>query len=672
MSASDKAAIRAWWARLPSEHFIALSPPTRNRYTQSDGHGDVVELLKRTRRARDTAYAFWHWQSHERSFDSRGVLVSPLYLQWGGNEAVVRRALGAGPAGYEVTGGGEGLAFVLDRISLRDGDGLPAPDDEVGVRQLLAELSEPISRRHVDFEYPPLTDPQRVWLHARLAQERPLIDVGHVIEVLELRDDVTSAEADRWGQLWWDADPDLTTFPAWRFLLVALLRTGNELGWAAVERIGPRALSAVGQVPSDRSESVLLAAARSGVVEAMDPWLRTRIAWEGDPTEAALSLAIDLDDHQPTAEQWQELSNTFMQEQGRHMRERGVEVALPSRTHLLPVALDERFPDGLRRVFARKTSETKAALAESMAVLDDQTEVYRGYRVTDAQADLARFDEETTGLLRVSGPVLTGYEGGLVREWNNYRTLTDGDIEWLHAQVADPATELQGIGFCLELLYAHGQGSAADVDALAPRWRKVLAKSYQTTYTEWRHPLVTLTCLARELDHPLAEKLLTWWEKTPPAWKEPLKLLTALGDATPDAADALIQFVGEGGHDTGHLRTWALTMARIHGWDEPMLVIDALITKDFLGKHPETLIPHLIALVDPAQPLWHYRVGDTLHWWDRIVEAAEHPELSEESRALVVGAAGRHRIISHPDDMNPRPSAATKRAAQRWYAEAVG
>ncbi|NEE41010.1 hypothetical protein G3M53_88480, partial [Streptomyces sp. SID7982] len=68
--------------------------------------------------------------------------------------------------------------------------------------------------------------------------------------------------------------------------------------------------------------------------------------------------------------------------------------------------------------------------------------------------------------------------------------------------------------------YAHGRATEADLVALLPRWKKELTKQYRTTYTEWRHPLVTLTCLALDLEHPAAADLLAWWSKPKPLWKE--------------------------------------------------------------------------------------------------------------------------------------------------------
>lgn len=160
-----------------------------------------------------------------------------------------------------------------------------------------------------------------------------------------------------------------------------------------------------------------------------------------------------------------------------------------------------------------------------------------------------------------------------------YTSATTGDpkgVIYSHRGIVLQTTEIQGIGFCLELLYAHGEGSEADVDVLATRWQKDLAKKYKTTYVEWRHPLVTLTCLAEELGHPLAVKLGAWWAKPAPAWKSELTLLTGLGAPTEDRARALWDYVLAGGHDTGQLRTWLLMRARLDG-RRPIDIADEVV-----------------------------------------------------------------------------------------------
>lgn len=98
---SDLDDIRAWWRTLGGEGFVALVPPTRSRYTQSDGHEDAAELFGARGLGADTSFAYWHWQSHQ-AFDRAGALTGELTLHWGGDYAVVAARLGSGPTGYQV------------------------------------------------------------------------------------------------------------------------------------------------------------------------------------------------------------------------------------------------------------------------------------------------------------------------------------------------------------------------------------------------------------------------------------------------------------------------------------------------------------------------------------------------------------------------------------------
>lgn len=249
--------------------------------------------------------------------------------------------------------------------------------------------------------------------------------------------------------------------------------------------------------------------------------------------------------------------------------------------------------------------------------------------------------------------------------WHRYRTLTDTDVRWLRERVADPATGLQGLGFCLELLLAHGRATEADVEALLPRRLKDLTKTYRTTYTEWRHPLVTLTCLALDLDHPAAGKLVTWWNGARPVWKDKVRLLTHLG--APDEAKAaeLWDFVTSPSHDVGQLMTWVLVRARLDG-EHPLLVADRLLGTPGVNGH--VLRRVLIGVADPEQPLWHYSISPhSRSWWQRAMDVADHPGLSPEARAIGLRAAREHFLIRNPDQLRPKPAQAERAAAQAWF-----
>ncbi|MEV6195621.1 hypothetical protein AB0M19_24830 [Streptomyces sp. NPDC051920] len=275
-----------------------------------------------------------------------------------------------------------------------------------------------------------------------------------------------------------------------------------------------------------------------------------------------------------------------------------------------------------------------------------------------------RYEAARDGLLSGTGPDLTAYEGALGDVWHRYRTLTDADVRWLRERVADPDTGLQGLGFCLELLLAHDLATGAEVEALLPRRLKDLTKRYRTTYTEWRHPLVTLTCLALDLDHPAAGKLVTWWNGARPVWKNELRLLTHLGAPDETKAAELWDFVTSRAHDVGQLMTWVLVRARLDG-EHPLFVADRLIGTPGIGEH--VLRRVLIGVAYPEQPLWHYAVDiRSRSWWQRALEVAEHPGLSPEARAIGLRAAREHCLIRHPGQLRPAATETERTAALTW------
>ncbi|NEE08971.1 hypothetical protein G3M58_21260, partial [Streptomyces sp. SID7499] len=76
--------------------------------------------------------------------------------------------LGDGPNGYRVIDNGPQGAFGLDKVTEKDDDGLPDPEDTAGVRQFLARLGTPRGRTARAVEHAPLTPAEESWLHDRL------------------------------------------------------------------------------------------------------------------------------------------------------------------------------------------------------------------------------------------------------------------------------------------------------------------------------------------------------------------------------------------------------------------------------------------------------------------------------------------------------------------------
>ncbi|MFC9178268.1 hypothetical protein [Streptomyces sp. NPDC057107] len=652
---SDLTRIKEWWRGLGGADFVALPPPTRSRYTQSDGHEDAAELFAARGITGRASFAYWHWQSHS-AFDRTGALRGRLYLHWGGDHATVAAGLGAGPDGYRLVENGPQAAFELDRVTAADADGLPDPQDEAGVRQFLDRIG---ADRHDGAS--PLTGPEERWLHDRLAGPVGTATADRFATALELRQALTPEEASR---LLAAGQAEHTGRPAarsgWWPVLNALLRQGRAEAWELAAALGPAAAGTLADHPSPQALAALRATALAGHDEAVPAWFRTYRTLHGpDPYAAAQALWAELPGRETARAALLGAVRTAVTEEWRATHPDADHETARSAAALTAVRLttDDRLPRPLRVAAARAAYDQVAHVRERAARAT-------GPEAAEALAAADRYEAARDELLAGTGPDLTVYEGALGDLWHRYRAPSPADFRWLKEQVADPATGVQGIAFCLELLYAHGAAGAAEVDALLPRRQKELAKQYRTTYTEWRHPLVTLTCLAQDLGHPAAAGLLAWWARPKPLWKAPLRLLTHLG--APDEAKAaeLWEFVVSGGHDTGHLMTWVLLRARLDG-THPLHVAERLIGRP--GVREYVLHRVLIGVADPDQPLWHYAVDPRSHsWWRRAQEVADDPRLSPAARAIGLRTARDHHVLRHPDQVRPPLTDGELAEARAW------
>ncbi|GGU01134.1 MULTISPECIES: hypothetical protein [Streptomyces] len=665
---SDLAVVTAWWQGLGGDKFLVLPPPNRDRYTQSDGHEDAAELHAARGLTDPVSFAYWHWQSHGRAFDRAGALRGELLLHWGGDHTAVAAGLGEGPAGFRVVDGGPRGAFRLDRITHRDDAGLPDPTDPDGVRQFLDALDEPVDRTAPSLGYRPLSAVEAAWLHERLRGPLDLSAATRFAVSLERRDGLTRDETERLLRAWREEyEGRLTEWGAWEELFHALLRHGHEEAWEIVGTLGSRAAGVLSRVPSERGLAVVRGVALAGSRVTVHAWLALhRSLHEPDAVQAAAALAAELAAHDLPKTSLHGLRDALIEAvTADWRRETGANHhAGRSYAGLAAVrfATDERLPRALR-VLSADAARDRVDHVREEALRPGQT-VFTGLDPADVLAAVARYEAVRDGLLSTTGPDLTASDSRLGDAWHRFRTLTDADVRWLREQVADPRTGLRGLGFCLELLLAHGLATESDVEALLPRRLKDLTKKYRTTYTEWRHPLVTLTCLALDLDHPAAGKLVSWWNGARPLWKDELRLLTHLG--APDEAKAaeLWDFVTSPAHDVGQLMTWVLVRARLDG-EPPLLVADRLLGTPGIRDH--VLHRVLIGVADPGQPLWHYAVDTrSRSWWQRALEVAEHPGLSTEARAVGLRTAREHYLVRYPDQLRPAPTEAERAAALAW------
>ncbi|NED29179.1 hypothetical protein G3I37_30525, partial [Streptomyces anulatus] len=295
---SDLSAIKKWWRTLGGDGFAVLPPPTRSRYTQSDGHEDAAEMFATRSLPTSTSFAYWHWQSHS-AFDGSGGLEGELYVHWGGDHATVAAGLGDGPNGYRVIDNGPQGAFGLDKVTEKDDDGLPDPEDTAGVRQFLARLGTPRGRTARAVEHAPLTPAEESWLHDRLRDPVELPGAAGCVTALEARQALTPEETSRLLPAWREEYAGrLTEWPAWAALLDALLRHDHEEVWDTVASLGPRASDALGAAPSPRALDILRGWSLTGRPNAIRAWLAVHGAVHGtDPVRTAGLLAAELTAH---------------------------------------------------------------------------------------------------------------------------------------------------------------------------------------------------------------------------------------------------------------------------------------------------------------------------------------------------------------------------------------
>lgn len=667
---SDLTHVKAWWRGLGRSGFTVLPPPNRSRYTQSDGHEDAAEIFATRGLDDTTSFAYWHWQSHQRAFDRSGALVHELMLHWGGDHAVVAGGLGEGPAGFRVVDGGSRGAFRLDRITHRDGTGMPDPQDPSGVRQFLDGLDEPVDRSGHVLSYRPLTAAEEAWLHERLRGSADLSGAARFTTALERRDALTSDETVRLLRSWREEyEGRLAEWSTWKVLLHALLRHHHGEAWDVVATLGAGASGVLREVPSERGLEVVRAYALAGDRAAIAGWLALhRSLREPDAVRAAAALTQELTAHDAPETSLRALYTALTGAVTADWRDASGADHRTGRSFAalseVRFSTDERLPRALRVLAAEAARDRVAHVREEALRLGPGYTALTGTDTAGALAAADRYESARDDLLAGTGPDLTSYEGALGDIWHRYRALTDADVRWLRDRVADPATGMQGLGFCLELLHSHGVATESEVEALLPRWKKELTKKYRTTYTEWRHPLVTLTCLAMETGHPAADELLSWWAKPRPVWKNELRLLTHLGAPDEAGATELWDHVVSGAHDVGQLMTWVLLRARLDK-EPPLLVADRLLGSPGLRSHDLQRV--LIGVADPAQPLWHYATDlRSRGWWQRAREAAEHPGLSPEARAIGLHVAREHHLLRHPDQLRPPPTEAERAAAQAW------
>ena len=620
--------IRSWWKTLSDDHFIALDPPTTDRYTQGHLHEDAAEAKAEHDLPQDISYAGWHWQTHQRTFTKKGELLDPLYIHWGGDRDTVRAHLENLPDGWKLTGGEtDTQSFQLDLNITR---GLPAFTDHSATYRLLdrlkREIQQDLDQREnpedalEDHNIPPAT---QKWLHDFLA---------HTISAQQTGDDPSNQPPNRiidslltvmlQTALFTHDELDRLTTKPYPIansitLLEALLEAQHPNARDYADDMGNEAIHVLGYHPNAITLSILKDLAPKNH-SALGDYITVRAHVENAPDIVTAALAT-IDEMPPGS--WTHLRRSAL---ATAVNDWFTKQMTDEPSHLrwnlgaLRTVTDDRLPVEFRAPAARKAQTLLNALdvAPHLAPADPTAWQPAAH---DARQVLPK-------LLEQSPPWLNGDRYALDDSYAEFTTVDATHETWLRDALTQPDRTITAYAFILGTLVDHDLGTTHDIDTCTPLWRKTLAKKDDYSWV-FRHPMVALTDLCIRHDHPLLKKLLAWWDTATPKWKHGLKPLVELMTHTPSThAEAVDRFrtvpYGEATHQ--FFTQYVLSRARARGTDPRTealeLVEDPAFTDLKLTADREHI---LMSVVVPEQPLWGYDHHQAL---DRALRVLEDPD----------------------------------------------
>lgn len=619
--------IRSWWKTLSDDHFIALDPPTTDRYTQGHLHEDAAEAKAEHDLPQDISYAGWHWQTHSRAFTKKGELLEPLYIHWGGDRATVRAHLNNLPDGWALTGGETDTQSF--RLDLNTADELPAFTDHSASCRLLDRLKREINEldqrenREDPLENHNIPPATQKWLHDLLA---------HTIRARQTEEDPTDHTTDITDSLLTvmlqtalftrDELDQLTSQPYLiansTTLLEALLEAQHPNARDYADELGDEAIRVLEHHPNAITLSILKDLAPTNH-SALGDYITVRAHVENRDIVTAALATID----EMPPDSWTHLrrsvvatavSNWFTDQMGESFYPRW-------NLGTLRTVTDDRLPVEFRAPAARKAQTLLNALDVAPHLAPADPAVWQP-AAHDARQILPQ-------LLEQSPPWLNGGRYVLDDSYAEFTTVDATHETWLRDALTQPDRTITAYAFILGTLVDHGLGTTHDIDTCTPLWRKTLAKKDDYRWV-FRHPMVALTDLCIRHDHPLLKKLLTWWDTATPKWKHGLKPLVELMTHTPSThAEAVDRFrtvpYGEATHQ--FFTQYVLSRARARGTDPRTealeLVEDPAFTDLKLTADREHI---LMSVVVPEQPLWGYDHHQALDRALRVLEDPDSPQ----------------------------------------------
>ncbi|GLU49918.1 hypothetical protein [Nocardiopsis ansamitocini] len=623
---------------------VLLIEPGPHLVMQDEVHTLAKE--ERERRGLPPSHPYVGWHTQANGFGRGGTLVRPQRVFFGGDRAVVARALSLlEPHGFAVLGGrSDTESFVLHR------DASPERVDHTladAWRTRLAVLGDDRSGPA------PLRDGEEALLHALVAHPGMRELLAPAVRALRIRSALTPADLDT------TLSPDgVDALGAEASPVVAHALAADHPGArrAAAALAGQgRADSRVLTAWDDTAEAVRAARASALAGREATTYLDLVEADGGDPVAAAVALAEDIRTHG-----------------GEDSGARVAEVALrlvgrygaSGRDNALRALRDERVPSWLRVVIADRWTRSPVTVDGLRA--DHSHPLRPGLATAPGAVATAAAWPDAVDEVRASAglPPSPGFDLAHGPDRNAAielrETVVARHLDGLRAALAREDLDEPALAVLLELLSGANALRPQDLAPFARTWRKRLFVK-PTPYTDAPPALVVYTAALAGVDAPAAGKVVDAVLRDKRQWSLPVRLMVhgAVGRGREEdlATEAeLVAPAHGGGKGSGAARhALCLVRARLRG----ITVVEAACAS--LLEAPEQP-PYVrrgfatvaVSLAEGGTGLWEHRFRERS---GRALEAALRvagdATLPEEARRRVLRLADETTVLDRPEHTRP-------------------
>ncbi|GAA3463828.1 hypothetical protein ACFFSW_35410 [Saccharothrix longispora] len=626
---SDQAVVLGVLRAAPGVVFVEPGPRLVMR---DEVHDEARAELARRGLPASHPYVGWHTQAD--GFDGAGALVRPQRVLFGGDRAVVARALAdLEPRGFAVLGGRtDGEVFVLHR------DAAPARVDPALAEQWrtrLAVLGDELLA--------PLRDGERALLHEVVAHTGMRDLLAPAVRALRLRRALT------------DDDLDVACSPGGLEALGSeapavvshALRVGHARSREAASALAARG-RADGALLRAWNDPEALRTARAAALGGRDTGVYLDLVEQtgADPVAAAVELAAEVD---AAGGDTRAAAAGLVARLGGQRRE-----------HALAALRDEQVPPWLRVVVADHWTRTPVTdPADPWPDAVDGARAALGLPPSPGFDPTARAGRDAAVELR--------------------ETLVDRHLDGLRAALARTDLDEPAVAVLLELLHGAGALRARDLAPLARDWRTRLVVE-PDPYTSAAPAVVTYAAALDALGDDTGRQVADVVARDTRAWSLPARLLLRgawARDRDDDlAAEAELLPLAHGG-DTGAgdaAHALCLVRARLRRITPVAAACESIVEAPARPPYVRRgFASAAIALADGGTGLWsHHFRNASVRALDAALRVAGDERLPREARRVVLAVADTSTVLDHPG--HARPVAASPADVDRLRAlrQAVG